>query len=358
MNNRLYKRPMFRKGGSADSAGTGITSGLAPRQGYAEPGTVQQNDVSRTMEEMRTAMPNRAPKRNFNDFLINFGLDIASRSPEGNIFQTAAASAKEPFAQFQKARGADSAFEDKLALGAYDTVKADQRAAKEFDQKKELVRLEAEFRSKSKVEIQAGFIDGFWDPLISAETDPFKKKKLQTDKAADSYKVTVLGLDISDKYSILKNESAVSQAQEMAEGQLEQEGILEDNPTYNSLFNQYVGKYLNQITDSIMPKLPGDEGYYNPKKDGGRIGKALGGMTEDVNVEETVAAPQETNEINISYTQLRDRLPPEVTDDIALLLSESYEALADFAEIQTQADVNQFNTKYAVQLFLPQQTGV
>jgi hypothetical protein len=198
----------------------------------------------------------------------------------------------------------------------------------------------------------------FWDPQIAAETDPIKKKKLQTDKALDSYKVTVLGLDISDKYSILKNESAVSQAQEMAEGQLEQEGILEDNPTYNSLFNQYVGKYLNQITDSIMPKLPGDEGYYDPKKDGGRIGKALGGMTEDVNVEETVATPQETNEINISYTQLRDRLPPEVTDDIALLLSESYEALADFAEIQTQADVNQFNTKYAVQLFLPQQTGV
>jgi hypothetical protein len=31
---RLYKRPMFRKGGSANSNGTGITSGLAPRQGY------------------------------------------------------------------------------------------------------------------------------------------------------------------------------------------------------------------------------------------------------------------------------------------------------------------------------------
>ena len=33
--NNLYKRPMFRKGGSAEG---GITSGLqAPRQGYAEP---------------------------------------------------------------------------------------------------------------------------------------------------------------------------------------------------------------------------------------------------------------------------------------------------------------------------------
>ena len=40
--NNLYKRPMFRKGGSA---GEGITSGLAPRQGYAtnENNTVKQN---------------------------------------------------------------------------------------------------------------------------------------------------------------------------------------------------------------------------------------------------------------------------------------------------------------------------
>jgi hypothetical protein len=106
---------------------------------------------------------------------------------------------------------------------------------------------------------------------------------------------------------------------------------------------------------------------------GGRVSKANGGMmtetadvnmmTEtpqgmsDVNVSETETVPEQTNEINISYDQLRDRLPPEVTDDIVLLMSQSYEALADFAEIQTQADVNQFNTKYDVQLFLPQQSG-
>ena len=36
--NRIMKRPMFRKGGSA---GEGITSGLAPRQGYEKAGSVQ-----------------------------------------------------------------------------------------------------------------------------------------------------------------------------------------------------------------------------------------------------------------------------------------------------------------------------
>ena len=39
------RRPMFRKGGSA---GEGITSGLAPRQGYQTAGNVvQQNDLSK-----------------------------------------------------------------------------------------------------------------------------------------------------------------------------------------------------------------------------------------------------------------------------------------------------------------------
>ena len=102
--NNLYKRPMFRKGGSA---GGGITSGLqSPRQGYAQPGSVQKNDSSR--QRIIDAMGMAPPKRNFNDFLINFGLDISSRSPQGNIFQTAALSAKDPYEKFSKARDVES----------------------------------------------------------------------------------------------------------------------------------------------------------------------------------------------------------------------------------------------------------
>jgi len=55
----------------------------------------------------------------------------------------------------------------------------------------------------------------------------------------------------------------------------------------------------------------------------------------------------------ISYNELRARLPQEITDDIVKLLANSYEALADFAEIRTQADVDNFNQKYNVQLVLP-----
>ena len=89
---------MFRKGGSA---GGGITSGL--RQGYADKGWVQQ--VLPTEQEISTLQKlygEQPRSTNLNDFLISFGLDLASRSPQGNIFQTAAQSAKDPFARFQE----------------------------------------------------------------------------------------------------------------------------------------------------------------------------------------------------------------------------------------------------------------
>ena len=145
---RILSRPMFRKGGSA---GEGITSGLAPRQGYDAGKWVKQ--VLPTEEEISTLQKMYGPRprsTNLNDFLISFGLDLASRSPQGNIFQTAAAAAKEPFAQFQQTAAGDRAFDDKLALGAYDIVKGEQEAEKKFQQDKELIAYEAELNPKLK----------------------------------------------------------------------------------------------------------------------------------------------------------------------------------------------------------------
>ena len=66
----------------------GITSGLS-RQGYH--GT--DNAADQRVQQ--------APRTGMRDFLINFGLDLASRPPSGSIFSTAAAAAKDPFKQYQ-----------------------------------------------------------------------------------------------------------------------------------------------------------------------------------------------------------------------------------------------------------------
>jgi hypothetical protein len=55
----------------------------------------------------------------------------------------------------------------------------------------------------------------------------------------------------------------------------------------------------------------------------------------------------------LSYQELRDRLPNEITNDIVQLLANSQDALQDFAYIRSQQDVNDFNLKYGVNLILP-----
>jgi hypothetical protein len=68
-----------------------------------------------------------------------------------------------------------------------------------------------------------------------------------------------------------------------------------------------------------------------------------------VSVDEAV--PEELQ--NIDYDTLRARLPSTITDDIVRLIANSAEAMEDFAMIQTQQDINNFNKKYGVELVLP-----
>ena len=109
--NRVLKRPMFRMGGST---GTGITSGL-PRASYDE-GT-GPGGVKSTIERLQEAA---GPAREFGieDFLIPFGLNLASATPRGNLLATAAGAAKEPAADLMAMKRAEDDFQRKLRLEA------------------------------------------------------------------------------------------------------------------------------------------------------------------------------------------------------------------------------------------------
>ena len=85
-------------------------------------------------------------------------------------------------------------------------------------------------------------------------------------------------------------------------------------------------------------------------KSGGRVGyqnagPVMGQPTPDETMPEGLG--------NLDYEELRARLPQEVTDDVVHLLANSKEALEDFATIQTEQDVANFNKKYGVNLVLP-----
>ena len=116
---RVLNRPMFRTGGST---GTGITSGLAPRQGYATQGSVQPMSeyekelLERTQATQRVRdrlVPTRG-RGDLSQFLIDFGLETASATPSGSIFSTAAESAKAPYARYAATKAARLSDEDKF----------------------------------------------------------------------------------------------------------------------------------------------------------------------------------------------------------------------------------------------------
>jgi len=108
---RTLKRPMFRMGGST---GTGITSGLdQPRKQYNQ-GSNPYN--------MGTFAPGTGA-----GFLTSFGLDLMSRTPSGNLLQTAALAAKEPFKDYQAAQ-----FRKGEKMGERDFLRGEREAGQEF----------------------------------------------------------------------------------------------------------------------------------------------------------------------------------------------------------------------------------
>ena len=134
---------MFRIGGSA---GTGITSGLAPRQGYQDAGMVTDYE-----EKLKMLRGVRMPRdRSLSDFMIDFGLGMVGTPPTGNILQTAANVAREPFQGYRKAQQQRSAYDQQLGMAAAtsamtqsDKMKQIAEAAMYKDQKDPMEEMKA-----------------------------------------------------------------------------------------------------------------------------------------------------------------------------------------------------------------------
>ena len=109
---RTLNRPMFRIGGSANE---GITSGLAPRQGYANgPGIVEQIQTQKSIIDALAPRTPR-PQPSISQGLIDWGLNMASATPSGSILNVAADAAKEPLAKYQQAKQLETAYGHKEA---------------------------------------------------------------------------------------------------------------------------------------------------------------------------------------------------------------------------------------------------
>ena len=377
--NRIMNRPMFRKGGRA---GEGITSGLAPRQGYNtnENNTVKQNDLSKMnlkdmnmqqikdlADRMAFQAPPMQPDRSLNNFKIDFGLDLIGRTPSGNIFQTAALAAKEPFANFRTSRAAYNKALNERAInrynsqtGMFDTLLGAQAdilgsegGSKTFAKQANDAEIQALMTELFELDAQQQTDQALTDEEY-AQQQAILMQRLQgyTGKNPavtslfgnkEQADIVIQGIqnDITNSEAVIKVMGPDGEMIEVVEGEYAAE-----NPKYiaEETAKRYIELYNKMIKESMG------------LAEGGRANYNMGGdvMEEQVTeVSETQPKEIAPTGDGLSYEELRGRLPKEITDDIVVILAESPQALVDFAEIQTQTDVDEFNMKYGVNLSLP-----
>tara|TARA_X000001388_G_scaffold15788_3_gene9690 strand:+ start:8694 stop:9752 length:1059 start_codon:yes stop_codon:yes gene_type:complete len=349
---RVLNRPLFRKGGST----SGITSGLdKPRQNYKTAGRVDYPAMYEQAEEITEKFyPERDSKRDFGRYLMDFGIELANTEPQGGIFGTASKALRGPTQRF-------------LARG---DVQDKTRTEAKSDIFKSLIESEADILSgESSGRLYKDQV--MLENLLVATEKKLKLTKKQKEEGLSQQEETELLLANTTINQLRKRDPLVEQ-------------FLGSKDVIGSLVNSILPSkkremVTNEDGDRVLKYPSTPEGQQQMIQDaiieireiivkggetslakGGRVGYQQGSLVEDVSMEEeTIEEPMaempEADAMDISYDELRQRLPESISDDIVTLLSQSAEALEDFAMIQTQQDVDIFNSKYNVNLVLPQE---
>ena len=447
MNNRVLKRPMFKMGGSSNE---GITSGL-DRVGYADGPTKEgiKEDVTsaalkvmmqgkfpnmsdaelNTMitnsqalkgnelaqermlgmdynidatnamleklpEYMKKQEPKEMPNNDFSRFMINFGLNLGTQEPRGNILTTALAAAQGPTKEYFERQDArdlmerqDEANERQRQSDLFKTMlssnvnlsKAKYDAITAKDKDPEII----EVFSKSANDGRGGTVFVTLEDLIKdMETTKDFIPTPKTESGDTPAKIKVANDVVQTTSDIIAKKAQIEKAKNDPQftGDLKQletdlqllqtriSTLTKTDPIALAILNDpiEVQRILRAIKAQLMKENPGKykgeediqllqdaktefEAFFGLQQmaEGGRAGYQMGGGADMDQM------PEDQNAPKIDFDTLRARLPKEITDDIVRLIAASPEAFEDFAVIQTQQDVDLFNQKYNVELVLP-----
>ena len=392
--NRILKRPMFRRGGSA---GTGITSGLdKPRQEYSIGNRVTEgidpyiSDVEKVFQA-REVVPNFGglTPGTLPGFLTSFGLNLASATPTGTGFSglisTAAGAAKEPFKDFteaQMARKRDEADLNRDIINAAIKLKQSDDEAKQSLEKTQML-IDADM-----AEINQEHLNKIKEIEREADLGTGNSTTYARKQAADAYRATFSTqlqdldekikstehVELKKQYEdekkgvlnkIIRGEQAIYLGQKtdtefnrevilkMLQG-FSTAGELEDQEDVTAAFAAIASVFPN-YKEILGPdfKLPGQG-----MAEGGRIGYSIGSekaVGSEPAMKPVTDVQQDAQVQELTFTELRSRLPSSINDDVVTVLAASKAALTAFANIRDQQDVDQFNQRYNVNLTLPQE---
>lgn len=348
-------------------------------------------------EYMKKQEPKEMPDNDFSRFMINFGLNLGTTSPRGNLLTTALAAAQGPTQEYFKRQDARDLMERQdeqnererqsdlfktmlssnvnLSKAKYDAITAkdkdpeiievfsksanDGRGGTIFVTLEDLIKdmqttkdfiptpKTEDGDTPAKIKVANDVVQTTSDIIAKkaqiekAKNDPNftgDLKQLETDLQLLKTRISTLTKTDPIALAILNDPIEVQRILRAIKAQL-----VRENPT------KYPGGVDGENLQLLEDAKTEFEAFFGLQQmaEGGRAGYRMGGGADMGQM------PEDQNAPKIDFDTLRARLPKEITDDIVRLIAASPEAFEDFAVIQTQQDVDLFNQKYNVELVLP-----
>ena len=408
---------MFRRGGSTG----GITSNLKkPRVGLYGGGPPKMTDTQEILAKYMQ-MPEEPKGLTSSDYLrlAAAGAEIMGTQPtsDGSGFLAALSSAgpalsgaatdiaenlqtrKENYrtgkrdydiAMGQAAVG-DAARQDEAALEDYRSGRDQENQIEllglEFGYSERLLNQEAqnalqlliEEKKLSPYDFEKQYVDEEGQKLIAeavaaieaGDKETYENKKSQfmnglygeTTRANTEEKANLLADSDFQKALRLETDAIMAPG-----GEAEQEG------------SKYFGKTRSEVSEMVkqnaFSQVVSEIYFPEFKAKGGRVGLANGGDPDfpdagpsgppfepgsgpnpDPGSPPIMQAEASQQDIEMTFAELRRRLPPEVNDGVIKLIMSSEQAMIDFAQLMTPDDIATFNEKYNVDLQYPTQVA-
>ena len=336
--NRILKRPMFRMGGSA---GTGITSGLdQPRKQYSQ-GTDPYDRALKTTERFKEDIDKfRGEQGMFTPsgvpgFLTSFGLNLMSTTPRGSGFSgllsTAATAAKEPFQTFQAANLARQDDDRKSLEDMFGTA-----LASEYDLEGKRIEADAETPGDTRKtpEVERGIIIAAQNAIFKSQDILKNPKASEADKLSAQRTIKINQNVLVKELGVPSEYAAIISSPELFENAMDayvddyneaqkkkQLEFLQNNPDKTEIdaLNEFP-TIQSGSTAAIDGTIKSLSDKYMYMADGGRAEYKFG--SPDPMMGGVVEQEKQTGEVqDLSYTELRTRLPQEVSNEIVMLLA-------------------------------------